>query len=341
MVYVSERGQIYLHDRVAAVSNRVAEVSNGEPLQVIERDRRFLKVKTPGNQIGWIEQSAVINGDVYAAFEKLASDNLHDPIIATATLDDELYMHLTPGRTTQHFYLLPANTQVQLLVRASVPRNPVPGSVPAALPAANVQPVPGLPQPEPAVMEDWWLARDAKGRTGWLLGSRVDVVAPDAIAQYAGDQRIVGAYVLTKVTDPEADVPNHEVPEYVTVLGPYKSGLPYDFDEVRIFTWSLSHHRYETAYRLHPIAGFLPVEIGVESTPKGNVPAFSIRIASSQNVTIDPTTGITHPVNPRTIRFEMLDTVVRRIGPDMDPIPLLNDENKKLREEARNHRKRR
>ena len=344
MVYVCERGDIYLHDRVAAVSNRIAEVTNGEPLEVIEREGRFLKVKTPGNQTGWIEQSAVIDEPMYDQFVKLAQDNLHDPVIATAALDVELYMHVAPGRSTQHFYLLPANTRVQLLIRASVSRTPPPGSevaAPAAPRPANVQPVPGLPQPEAPVMEDWWLARDSQGRAGWLLGSRLDVVAPDDIAQYAGDQRIVGAYVLTKVNDPDSSFPDHEAPEYVTVLGPYQSGLPYDFDEVRIFTWSLRHHRYETAFRLHPIEGFLPVDTGTEKTADGTVPTFSFQIASSQNVATNPATGVTHPVDPRTVRYEMLDTVVKRIGPDLAPIPLLHEGEKKPREEAKERRKRR
>jgi hypothetical protein len=65
--------------------------------------------------------------------------------------------------------------------------------------------------------------------------------------------------MLTKVTDPEADTPNHQVPEYLTVTSLPTSGLPYDFDQVRVFTWSLRHHRYETAYIQRRERGFFPV----------------------------------------------------------------------------------
>ncbi|HEY1580818.1 MAG TPA: SH3 domain-containing protein [Terracidiphilus sp.] len=342
MVYVAAR-QMYLHDRVAAVSNRVGEVVNGQPLEVLEHGRRFFRVKTEKNEIGWIEERAVIDADEYKTFQNLATQHKQDPVVATGSLRDEVYLHITPGRNTDHFYLLPENDKIQLLVRASVPRA-APGA-PAA--PKNPTPAPAAKQPaqsssrpassptpaktasiseeqpaQPEVpMEDWWLIRDAQGRVGWLIAGRVDVDVPDEVGQYAEGQRIVGAYVLTKVTDPVSDAPNHQVSEYVTALSPPRSGLPFDFDQIRVFTWSVRKHRYETAFRVRPIQGFMPVRVWTEPAANGTEPVFSFQIASTPNVSIDPNTGISKPVNPRTITYAMRDNMVRRIAPDMAPIP--------------------
>ena len=348
-VYVSAR-QMYLHDRVAAVSNRVGQVTNGQKLEVLEHGRRFLKVKTEKDEVGWIEQRAVIDSDSYDDFAKLAALHKDDPVVATGSLRDDIYLHVSPGRNTDRFYLLPENGKVQMLMRGSVPKTA--SSAPAepvkrpekATPSATKTTTTGsaakqtapaqassaadaeqLETDEPETplvpMEDWWLVRDNQGHTGWLLAGRIDVDVPDEIGQYAEGQRIVGAYILARVNDPQANVPNNQVPEYVTALSPPKSGLPFDFDQIRVFTWSLKRHRYETAFRIHPIQGYLPVRVSTQSSPNGTEPVFSFQISGSPNVSIDPNTGIARPLNPRTINYAMRDTQVRRIGPDLAPIP--------------------
>jgi SH3-like domain-containing protein len=341
---------MYLRDRVAAVSNRVGEVTNGEPLEVLERGRRFYRVKTPKNEVGWIPDRAVIDSKAYDAFVQLANQHKNDPVVATGTLRDDIYLHVSPGRETDRFYLLAGNAKVQMLMRASVVKAAAPAAVsviprensdkeitatpvsvergPAVKAAPNVA-KPSQPEPEPPVLEDWWLIRDNEGRAGWVLGSRVDVDVPDDVAQYAEGQRIIGAYVLAKVHDDEANTADHQVAEYVTALAPPKAGLPFDFDQIRVFTWSVKKHRYETAFRIHPIQGFLPVRVTAEQGAKGTEPVFSFLVSSSPDLAIDPGTGIARPVAPRTINYAMRDTSVRRIGPDMAPIPTMHEPGEK------------
>jgi SH3-like domain-containing protein len=176
--------------------------------------------------------------------------------------------------------------------------------------------------PPPPVMEDWWLVRDSKGRAGWLLSRMMDVDAPDALSRYAEGQRIVGAYVLATVNDPDAPQADKNVPEYVTVLSPYKSGLPYDFDQVRVFTWNPRMHRYETAFREKNIEGYLPVTIKMLTDPNGKsanaatpMPAFEFKVlsATAPPVIPDPETGAIVPGPTITKTYRLEGNVLRRL----------------------------
>lgn len=343
-VYVAAR-QAYLHDRVAAVSNRVGQVTNGETLQVVERGRRFVKVRTPKGEVGWLEEHAVIDNKLYNQFQDLAKKHAEAPVVAHGELRDDLYLHITPGRETPHFLLVTGNTKVQLLQRGIVAKPQAPGVV-APKPKANAV---GEPPPPPS-MEDWWLIRDAAGHTGWLLANRVDVDVPDEVAQYSESQRMVAAYPIATVIDDgtgrehrksprddknsvkprdvseTATAPEpKEMTEYVTVLSPPRGGLPYDFDQIRIFTWSLNHHRYETAYRLHGLQGYLPVTISKETVNGQTYPTFTFQIADTPDVKVDPETGVTRPANPRTLSFRLEGNLVRRTGKDQAPIILNHD----------------
>ena len=347
-VYVWAKGT-YLRDRVAVVSNRVAEVTNGQRLQVLEHGRRFLKVKTDKGEIGWIEEHGVIDQKTYDGFEQLVQEHQHDPVVATGVLRDEYWLRDGPGRKSDRFYLLPENDKLQLLMRASVPK-PMPAqAVPVAAAKRvsedkNAQAKDAAPPPPPPVLEDYWLVRDSAGHVGWVRGRLVDEDVPDAIAGLAEGQKIVGAYVLRKVNDPDANVPGGQVPEYLAALAPWKDGLPYDFDQVRVFTWNVRKHRYETAYRERNIAGYLPVHVSEGTFDKGQVePTFSYRVATGDVPALDPQTGTVKPGQTQTESFRMEGVLVRRIG-DQPAQPLAVTGEKAAGHEhrgrARHHRRR-
>lgn len=323
-VYVTPK-RMYLRDRVAVVANRVAEVTNGERLKVLESGRRFLKVKTPNGAVGWIESHGVIDQEEYGHFQNLARQHANQPAVATGLLYNELYMHIAPGRKAQRFYLLPPNTKISMLERASVPKNP-PSSV-LGLPASKPTPKPASRRGNkqsfesqflPTVpMEDWWLVRDSAGHTGWMLSRDIQVDVPEDVAQYSENERMVGAYVLRTVNDSESGKPNGQVPEYLTVLTPYRSGLPYDFDQVRVFTWDTKRHRYGTAFRLRDIAGFFPVKVvpGNANDPAGLEPIFSFHVAENNQVSLDAQTGRAQAAHLSTLTFRLEGNLVRKVLP--------------------------
>lgn len=338
-VYVTAK-QTFLRDRVAAVSNRTGTVENGEKLEVLEQGRRFYRVKTQKGEQGWIDEKAVATQDVFDAFQELARQHKSDPAVASAVVQDEVNLHLKPGRDTEKFYRLMEGDKLQLLERATLPK-PVPGGIsPVKNAAGQIHPANGagtdtaLP---PIAMEDWWLARDAHGRTGWLLSRMAEVDVPVSVGRYAEGQRIVGAYVLATVNDPDANSKSGSkddsdsgiqdtahIPIYLTVLSPYLAGLPYDFDQVRVFTWNMKMHRYETAFREKDMEGYLPVKLEMSKDPYGKslvaqtpLPAFTYKVlaADAGPVVPDPVTGLVNPGRTIEKTYRLVGNIVQRVAP--------------------------
>jgi len=319
-VYVTAK-QTFLRDRVAAVSNRTGTVANGDKLEILEHGRRFFRVKTEKGELGWIDEKAVATQQVFDAFHALGQAHKDDPAVASAVVRDEVNLHLKPGRETERFYRLAEGDKLQLLARATLPAPVRPGAAVKAAPTADAG---GASAPAPVPMEDWWLARDAHGRTGWLLSHMFDIDVPESVSRYSENQRMVGAYVLATVHDEGAEGDNKEIPIYVTVLGPYMAGLPYDFDQMRVFTWNVKMHRYETALRDKNIEGYLPVKMKIAKDPYGKavtaqtaLPTFTYRVlaADAGPVVPDPVTGMVTPGRTIEKTYRLEGNVVRRVAP--------------------------
>lgn len=296
MAYVAAP-QVNLRDRIAAVYNRTGTAQNGERVEVLERSKRFVKVKTARGEIGWVEERYLAGPEVYDGLQALAAENKSTPVQATGTARSSLNIHLTPGRDTAHLVQLKEGDKVDILKRGTAERpqaNLLPTTV-AAQRQKSSGSAKGQEAPSPA-LEDWSLVRDAQGHAGWVLSRMIDVDVPLDVAQYAEGQRIVGLFVLNEVQDGDK-----KVPEYLMVLTEPKDGLPYDYNQVRVFTWSLKRHRYETAYIDRKLTGIFPVTVSKQEFGKeGVAPVFTLREKDDQGI-----------VSERSYR--MVQHIVRRV----------------------------
>jgi SH3-like domain-containing protein len=269
IAYVSAP-QASLRDQVSAVYNRVGTVKNGDRVEVLDHEKRFLRVRAADGAEGWIEQRYLVDQKTYEALQQLGLDHKNDPAQAPGVLRNDTNLHVSPGRETEHLYQLTSGAKVSILARATSEKQ-------AGVPSPP-KPVtkPGAPAATGPVLEDWWLVRDGQSHVGWVLARMVDVDAPIEVAQYAEGQRLVAFFVLNDVDDAGTQ---KKVPQYLCLLTEPHDGQPYDFDQVRVFTWNPKKHRYETAYRERGLNGFLPVTVTRENFDKeGTLPVFILRV---------------------------------------------------------------
>jgi len=275
--YVSAQ-DAFLRDQLATVYKKVGKVQNGDRVEVLEKYRRFARVRNEANEVGWIEQRYLTSTEVYEQFQKLAAEHTADPVQAPATTRYTTHLHVTPDREGEHLYQLKVGTKVEVLARATSEK-PVPqGAQPKPVIAKKGK---GKQETPAKPMEDWWLVRVAPpasssvpARVGWVLARMVDLDVPVEIGQYAEGQRIMAFFVLNQVDDL-----NKQVPQYLVVLNEPRDGMPFDYNQVRVFTWNLKRHRYETAYRERKLEGLLPIRVGQQEFEKeGKLPIFVAQV---------------------------------------------------------------
>lgn len=244
-----------------------------------------------------MEQRYLVSKSVYDAVQKLAEQMRDQPVQASGVAHNQTNIHLEPGRDADHLYQVDQGAKLAVMKRASTPKS-LPGGQGQALTAGKTAAAKGGQPPAPApAMEDWWLVRDEAGHVGWVLARMVDVDIPIEIAQYSEGQRTVAAFVLDEVTDGEK-----KVPQYLVLLTENKDGMPFDFNQIRVFTWNVKRHRYETAYRERNLNGVLPVTISHETFDKeGDLPTFVVRVKGDAGNVIERKYKLNTPIVRRVL----------------------------------------
>jgi len=291
--------QANLRDRVAALYNKTGTLKNGERVEILERSRRFVRVRNDRGETGWIEERYLVGADVYRQLQQLALENRNVPVQAHGIARSTLRMHVTPGRDTPSLIQIADETRVDIVKRATIEKQ---------MPAATARPAAEKDPPEPP-MEDWLFVRDAEGHVGWVLARMVDIDIPLDVAQYSEGQRIVADFVLNKIHDNDApasfDDPSQraprDVPQYLVLYTEPNAGMPWDYNQFRVFTWNLKRHRYETAYRERKLFGLFPAKTGSEDFGKdGVLPVFILRVRNGDG-------------QEQTKKYRLIGPIVRRV----------------------------
>jgi hypothetical protein len=307
--------QANLRDRVAAVYNKVGTVKSGDRLEILDRQKRFLKVRTAQKEEGWLEQRFIITEDAYKAFQKLDTDSKALPSQGRGVTRAQLNMHISASRDADTLYQLAEGEKVDVLKRATAerPQKNVP------MPTAKNKGKEAKPEEPVKLYDDYWLVKSQAGHYGWVLARMVDLDIPVEIAQYAEGQRIQGAYVLNQV-----DEDGKQIPQYLVVLSEPKDGMPYDYNQARVFTRNTRKHRYETAYRERNFMGFFPVKVGTENFEKeGVLPIFVLRVQAENGQVIER-------------KYKLNSTTVRRVaGAEDQKIATIKKEEKGGKPKAR------
>lgn len=279
---------------MAAIYNRVGNVKNGERVEILDREKRFVRVRTASGLEGWIEQRNLVDQQTYDGLQKLTQENRDDPVQAPGVLRNETNLHITPGRDSEHLYQLASGAKVAILKRATAAKQ---ATTPFRAPAGKSS----GKGPTGPPLEDWWLVRDEQGRVGWVLARMVDVDVPLEVAQYAEGQRFVAFFALNQVQDDDKGI-RRNVAQYLCLMTEPHDGEPYDYDQVRVFTWNTRKHRYETAYREHGLNGVLPITVTQEAFDKeGALPVFILRVRDEAGIVTERKYKLNTPIVRRVL----------------------------------------
>jgi hypothetical protein len=271
-------------------SSVVATVKHGDRLEIIQRRRKFLKVRTPSGAEGWTEEGQLLNAGDMKELKDLAGRAAKLPSQGVATTFGELNIHTQPSRGSPSFLQIKEGDRVDVLTHVITPQldgprrpliPPAPKKAPPPKKPKKEGKVPALPLPvppgpppnwldlshteleaeeppdepeaKPVPTDDWSLIRTKTGQSGWARTRRLSMAIPDEVAQYAEGRRIVSYFPLGYVQDGDAKKPTWL---WTTIGGGQQS---YDFDSLRVFFWNARRHRYETAYIERNLRGHSPV----------------------------------------------------------------------------------
>jgi SH3-like domain-containing protein len=241
----------------SSTSRTIKLLDTGDRVDVLERQDNWYRVRYGSDVEGWMEESTVVTNQTRGRIKKIVAESQNLEPQNTAVTKQDANLRLEPGRNTSIIRRLDSGTRVEVLDRVTKPR---PGS---------------------DTFYDMWLkVRPTPTEVGWVLAGAVDFDIPTEVAQYSEDYIYAAVKTINRVQDPLAG----EITWYV--IGERKPSTEpnIDFQGVRVFTWNLKKHRYETAFRTKGMRAVYPLEVGQD----GVNPTFRVYVLAEDGTTKVP-----------------------------------------------------
>lgn len=292
--------ELPLRQDISLRSPVITKVQHGEKLEIIERRRRFVQVRTPKKAIGWVDMRLLISDKQMAMLEAMAKQYANAPSMGRATVFDILNVHTDPNRYSPTFIQIQEKEHVEIVGHRVVPKVPFHGETldieddtvrkppvkkqrpkkDAKIPLPPPPPAPKLPDnwrelsqlPEEGKEAKLPSSADAKNQTPVVLDDMSLVRTPDGRVGWV----LTNALFLEVPDEVAQYAEGHKITSYFE-LGTVTDGdakhhhylwttqsqklAPFEYDSLRLFTWNTRRHRYETSYRERNLRGHYPTVI--------------------------------------------------------------------------------
>ncbi len=306
------QGEAFVSEKAAPVLSGIAQVRQqvgvlhyGERVEVLSKRNEYMKVRTAGGAVGWVEARQLMEPALWQRSIKLLEQVRSMTVQARGRTKVSTNLRVLPGRTEPRLYQFARNVPVEIVGR----------SVADWVQTTDEKDAGN--EPQETKKEDWFLVRgvatrppgDSSSRAaetttttergdqtvpiaGWVVARFIELDLPDPVREGAASANIrpVAWFELNRVPDPSGDKPQYLV---AAARGP--EGQVCDFTALRVYTWYVKRSRYETAFIENNLCAQLPIRVG--KGPKDE-PEFRFRVMDGSK-------------EERVYR--LMQTVVRRI----------------------------
>jgi len=219
----------------SSTSRTLRVLDTGDKVDVLEHQDNWYRVRFGSEVEGWMEESTVVTNEMRDRIKKLVAESQNLEPQNTAVTKQNVNLRLEPGRSTAIIRRLDSGTKIEVLDRVTKPKPGSDGS------------------------HDMWIkVRPTPTEVGWVLAGALEFDIPSEIAQYSEDYIYAAVKMINRVQDPLAG----QITWYVIGERKPTTDANIDFQGVRVFTWNMKKHRYETAFRTRGMRGVYPLEIG-------------------------------------------------------------------------------